>query len=261
MQHIGIVKSNTFISLLNWVGIPLIVIYLFCMIIFPWIEGRGDWMYVQCVWDRWQSLNVGMLALTSVIVAFNISKFNASKQRERNFIAARAFLPEALSELTTYFKLSASLLTEAWQRVEAKTYKSPLHAQTPELPVSYKKTFSRCIGFAEPDVGELLAYMLMRLQVHNSRIKELSDNFGQDSTMIILPQSIISYLYRLGELQALTNRTFGFARGLKAFDSSDYVLEDYRNAYSNLGIWPDDFDDLIEFTQRAIERKNNDKEP
>ena len=125
------------------------------------------------------------------------------------------------------FKLSAVLLREAWLRIDAKTNKSPLQAQTPELPVSYKKTFSRCIGFAEPDVGEHLAYMLMRLQIHNSRITALSNEFSKDSIRTILPENIISYLYRLGELQALTNRSFGFARGEEAFDSSDYVYEDY----------------------------------
>jgi len=261
LKHIGIVKADTLIQIINWVGMPLIGVYLICMIIAPWIAAGGDWGYVQSVWDRWQSLNVGILAFIASIVAFNISRFNENKQRERNFIAARAFLPEALSELTGYFKSSASLLTEAWQRAKDKADggKTPLHAPTPALPAGYKETFSRCIELAEPDVGEHLAYMLLRLQVHHSRLQELANSFREDGRMIIVPQNIISYLYRLSELQALTNRIFPFARGLEEFDSSDLVWEDFRNAYGNLDIWVDEFDDLAGFTHRAIARDSSNK--
>lgn len=256
MKHIGIAKPDTLVSILNWVGVPLIGIYLICMFLYPWIFGHGNWGHVQGVWHSWQSLNVGMLAFLSSVIAFNISRFNANKQRERNFIAARAFLPDALSELTEYFKSSSSLLTEAWQKVRKKSTKTPLQTQVPNLPEGYKEIFSRCIEFAEPDVGEHLAYILMRLQVHRSRINDLSNSFKEDSTVMVLPQNIITYLYRLSELQALINKIFGFARGLEAFDGSDLVWEDYRNAYANLDIWTDEFDDLVGFTQRAIERNN-----
>lgn len=263
MKHIGIVKSDTLISILNFVGVPLFVVYLICMIFAPWIAAGGDWGRVQSVWDRWQSLNVGMLAFISSIVAFNISRFNENKQRKRSFIAARAFLPDALSELTTYFRSSVSLLKEAWPRStnQEERGKTPLQTSTPVLPAGYKETFSRCIELAEPDVGEHLAYILMRLQVHHSRLQELASIFREDSRTIIGPRNIISYLYRLSELQALTNRTFGFARGLEEFDSRDLVWEDFLTAYANLGIRVDEFDDLVGFTQRAIARDSsgNDK--
>lgn len=247
-------KSNIFIFVINWFGIPLIFIYLFCMIIFPWIKGQGDWRYVQSVWSDWQALNVGMLAFTSSIIAFNISRFNADKQRERNFIAARSFLPDALSELTTYFELSASLLKEVWGKVQTQNTRSTLSTPLPELPVNYRKIFSRCIKYAEPDIAEFLAYVIMRLQVHNSRIEDLPESFNKGSFEIILSQNVISYLFRLGELQALAGRTFEFARGLETFDGSDLTWEDYRNAFANLGIQAEDYDDLIGFTKRAIAR-------
>jgi len=224
------------------------------MIIAPWVAAKGDWVYVQSVWDRWQSLNVGMLALISSIVAFNISRFNEHKQRERNFIAARAFLPEALSELISYFKSSASVLNEAWQSVKniAHRDKEPLQRPTPSLPIGYKETFSRCIEFAEPDVGEYLAYMLMRLQVHHSRLQELAIAFKDDRT-IIVSNNIIAYMYRLSELQALTEKLFAFARNSEEFSNNDLKWDNFLNAYRNLEINVEDFDDLAGFTQRAIE--------
>lgn len=69
--------------------------------IYRFLDDSWDVKQVQSIWHHWQALNVGMLAFMSSLVTFYISKFNANNQRERNFVAARAFLPEALSELTT----------------------------------------------------------------------------------------------------------------------------------------------------------------
>ncbi len=187
------------------------------MFIFPWEDGKGDWHYVQIVWYDWQALNVGMLAFISSLIAFYISKYNAEKQRERNFAAAKAFLPESLSELTTYFRDSAKLLQEAW-RHSSNNRKIPLETRVPKLPARYKEIFSRCIEFAEADVGDYLAYIIMRLQIHHSRIVSLTEEFTSERSVII-PQNIVSYIYCLGELQGLINQFFEFARGLEKFDN------------------------------------------
>jgi len=255
LARIGVVKSSTWKSIINWAGGSLTGIYLICMIIAPWITAGGDWDKVQMVWDRWQAFNVGVLAFLSSVIALNISIFNERRQRERNFIAARAFLPEALSELTSYFKSSSTLLKEAWEKV-SNSDKTPLNAIVPALPAGYKETFSRCIELAEPDVSEHLAKILMHLQVHHSRMQDLVNNFC-GGRMVIVPSNLISYLYSLSELQALTNRTFEFARGIGELDCNSLEWEDFLNAYSNLGILVDNFNDLTGFTQRAIARNSS----
>ncbi|MEW8626991.1 MAG: hypothetical protein AB2551_14655 [Candidatus Thiodiazotropha sp.] len=91
-------------SVINWIGVPFAFLYFISMFIIPLVDNALNWGGIQNVWDRWQSLNVGMLAFISSITAFNISRFNANKQRERDFLAAKAFLPDALSELIDYFE-------------------------------------------------------------------------------------------------------------------------------------------------------------
>lgn len=254
MKHIGFVKADTMVSIMNWVGLPLFVVYILSMLVVPCLT--GNWVYVQEVWDRWQTLNVGVLAFISSVIAFNIAKYNANKQRERQFIAARAFMPHALSELTSYCKQSAILLREAWEKLrETETRPGPLSLELPELPESYKEIFSRCISDADPDVADYLANILVKLQVHHSRMKELKSAFGKNEGMIFVPHNVMTYIFSLGELQALINRFFGFARGMEPFNDSNIVWEDYRNAYSNLDIDAEDVDDLVGFTQRAISRK------
>jgi hypothetical protein len=254
LKHIGIINPGAWINIANWVGIPILAIYIFCMFIFPFFV--GDWSYVQSIWHYWQSLNVGVLALTSSLIAFNISRFNADNQRARNFVAARAFLPEALSELNVYTESCSPLLKEAWHRANNKTDKcrTPLAESLPKLPSSYKEIFSRCIAFSEPDVGKHLAYILTRLQVNHSRLTSLENEFCKESITTQIPVNIMSYMYSLGELMALLNRTYGFARGQDKFCAKRLDIGDFNTAYFGLDIPSEVSEELSGFTERQVAR-------
>jgi len=249
LKRIGLLKPDRLVDLLNWIGLPVFVLYLFGMVIFPLFDGKGDWGYVQNVWSRWQGLNVGMLAFISSITAFNISRYNANRQRERDFLAAKAFLPDALSELIDYFESSALIFIQGLK----SNRENLVTAEPPILPANYKEVFGNCIRYADPDVGDYLARLLVKLQVHNSRLKNFITYFNAERN------NLISYLYRLGELQALVNKLFGFARSEEDFDSGPLEWEDFRNAYKNLkipiaDIYIDDDMNLEAFTKRAISR-------
>lgn len=231
------------------------MIYFICMFIFPWVDGRFEWAHVQNVWDRWQSLNVAMLAFVSSITAFNISKFNAEKQREREFLASKAFLPAALSELVSYFKASASVLQAGWKSEpdNGRNY------EVPALPQEYKVVFASCIRHAEPSVGDYLSVILVRLQVHDARLRGYIDQQGNDGHFNPDKYNLITYFYRLGELQALVSKLFEFARNTENFDSTPLDWESFRNAYGNLDVEFEDIriDNNINLegvTKRAIER-------
>ena len=74
--------------------------------------------------------------------------------------------------------------------------------------------------------------------------------------------SLISYLYRLGELQALVNNLFDFARS--EVEDLDPLLEweDFYNAYMNLNIdiaemYVDENWNLEAFTKRRLSREKS----
>lgn len=255
MKYLRILKPDELVNLLNFVGLPVAGLYAFCMLIWPWVASCGDWGYVQNVWDRWQSLNVGMLAFISSITAFNISRYNAEKQRQRNFIASKAFLPAALSELVSYFRDSAIVFKLGW---ESERGSSP-DFDVPELPHEYKSVFSECIRHAEPRVGDYLSRILVWLQVHDARMRTYVEQQGNERFFNPDRHNLISYFYRLGELQAMVNKLFEFARNMGEFDPTPLDWEDFRSAYGNLDIWQDEIriDDemnLEAFTKRAIAR-------
>lgn len=248
-------RADRLVHILYWVtGIGGIA-YVVDMFVAPLFITCADWECVQDTWDRWQSLNVGVLAFMSSVIALSISRLNAKNQKERQFIAARAFLPHELSELCRYFKQSAAILEELWDQLNnphgSNIGISP--SSFPQLPESYKEVFSRCIEYADSEVGDRLAYILMRLQVIHSRMSGLKSSLTND-TNILVKENIKTYLLNLGELQALINQLFPFARGLESFDNGDLAWADYQNAYANLDLWLSDFDDLEGFTKRAIER-------
>lgn len=229
-------------------------IYFLCMVVAPWIIGDWRWSHVQDVWDRWQALNVGILAFGASFIVFEVTRYNETRQRKREFLAARAFLPEALSELTAYLKNSAAVHMAAWNK------EPPIPLLS--VPSQYKDVFANCIRHADADTGEqlsaLLSEILMWLQVHAAR----QERFIAESahTDMMRKNNTLDGLLLVGELQARVNKLFDFARGLGELDSRPLAWEDYQTSYSNLGLFIEnlvvgDFS-LESKTQRRIERSN-----
>lgn len=127
----------------------------------------------------------------------------------------------------------------------------------PSLPESYKEVFGNCIRYAEPDVGEYLSNILIKLQIHHSRLKSLAEN----ERGAFSKPNIISYIYGAAELQGFVNKLFAFARNMGEFDSSPLEWENFRNSYS---LWFDFYEDfsvneemsLEAFTKRRIVANN-----
>ena len=226
------------------------------MFLNPFIN--GDWNSVLKVWSAWQAFNVGILAFISSLIAFYISRYNAEQQRKREFVAAKAFLPEALSELCRYFKGSAVLYVEAYKRSidESDDCRTNLINDLPNLPKEYKSVFSKCISTAKPDVGEHLAYILSRLQVHHARLSSEHLEFNPKSAMSKIPSNIMANIYCLGELQALVNKTYLFARGTGEINFSSLTKDELFTAYFNLDIEIEDIKGLDAFTVKSCEKNN-----
>ncbi|MHB1174483.1 MAG: hypothetical protein ACYCZJ_05110 [Sulfuriferula sp.] len=255
MHRAGIFKSSVLIDVVNYAGLPLLAIYGFSMFAYPWISGSGSWQHVQAVWDRWQSLNAAAIAFVASLVAFNISKFNESRQRERDFVAAKAFLPSTFSGLMEYCSRSARIYSALWER-DGKT---PLVFEHPDLPQGYREVFSNCIRHADPSVGSYLSNILVRLQVHDARLRDAIGETTKGLDRVVGKHTLIAYVLRLGELYALMGNLFGFARGEESFQAKSLTWEDFRNAYSILDLEVDEFVidesmNLQAFTKRWIER-------
>ncbi len=247
------------ISSINWLCVLLGIPYVASMVIYPVVAGDWSWGHVHSVWYAWQALNTGVLAFFASFVALNAVKYGEEKKRQRSFIASRAFLPQALSDLCKYFNESSFLLNEAYARAkdQADKCKTPLESPLPKLPEKYKEVFKDCISEAEPRIGKQLAYILMRLQIHQSRMEAMYSEFSPNSNFVQIHQNIMTYIFCLAELQALVNQLFGYARGVEEFDDSSIEAENFFSAYRSWDIDVDNNDDLKSFTERNHSKKWN----
>jgi hypothetical protein len=171
-----------------------------------------------------------VLAFVASLIALNISRIREEKQRQRDFLASRAFLPAAFSELSTYFSASANFLSAVW--VSGST-----GASAPAQVGTYRSVFLDCIRHSTPEVGEYLSEILVQLQVHESRLDELS----HDRSLASDRHTLVSYMLGLGKLKVLVDRQYDFARGRQAFDALPATLEDFQNAYRILNLHQGDY--------------------
>lgn len=233
-------KADTYVKLMNYAGIPLVIIYIGFMFVKPWFY--GNWSYVHGVWHTWQSLNVGVLAFVSSLIAFNISRYNAEQQRKRDYLASKAFLPRSLSELCSFMSMSSKVYVNALPK--SKTKKT----STPTEPLAELEVFKECIRYARPDVGSYLAVILMKLQIHNARMLSAANQsrinltYGQDC------------LYGACEIQVLINYLFDYARGGREYVEPTFKWEDFSTAYRNMGVRFEDIGRLEEITKQRIEK-------
>ena len=255
MHRTGIFRSSALVVFVNYAGVPLLVVYFVAMFAFPWVDGKGTWVDVQSVWDRWQTLNAGALAFMASLVAFNISRFNENRQREREFVAAKAFLPSTLSGLMEYFSRSALVYSRLWE----SSGRTPSPLNRPDLPSGYREVFSNCIRHADPEVGSYLSNILVCLQVHDARLRAGVSQSQNAQTRSVDGHTLIAYLYSLGQLYALVSKFFGFARDEELFQGTSLSWDDFRTAYRVMGLEIEDIFineqmNLRAFTERAISR-------
>ena len=69
--------------------------------------------------------------------------------------------------------------------------------------------------------------------------------------------NVMSYVYCLGELQALVNVTFDHARTGVSFRHEELTWDDFTNAYHVLGVDYERVQGLKGFTKRAIQRSGS----
>lgn len=248
-------KRASSVDLLNYLGLPLLAIYGFSVFVFPWLKSGWDWGHVQQVWDRWQTLNAGALAFLASLVAFNIARFNEDEQRERDFRAAKAFLPSTLSSLMEYCAASARLIEVLWQTSGER--RMPL--EYAGLPAGYREVLSNCIRHSTPEVGEYLVQILVRLQVHDARLRDAIAREPGCEERVIDRYSLLTYALRLGELYALLGALFGFAREEEPFAPRDLAWDQLQSAYRVLNLEIDDMYidekmNLEAFTKRWLDR-------
>lgn len=208
MMKAKIFSSKTAVCIL----VVIIALYFYAMIIYPFFQ--GGWLQLHAVWFAWQTFNAGMIALVAALIGFLITIRLAKKQAEAQFVASRAFLPEALSEIIAYLDGCILVLVEAIQKLETEaSNRHSLDTPNPTLNNEYRTNFSICISHGPADLRITLSKISKKLQIRKARMAALVEReFQPNSIYHIDENQIMGELAEVCELYALINRLFDYAR-------------------------------------------------
>ena len=257
---------KVFSKILFILGPILFILYIISMVIIPFNE--GGWVYTLKTWQDWQSFNTGVIAIFAAIIATvtainideNVKEREESRrsyeqqqiidQRRREFIAARAFLPNALSNITHYAqnctvnirsvyikgRLNTFLTLEQKQELTDKFRKAE--------PYELEKVFQECIKLGDEEESNQISKLLIELQVFISRMKI----FEKDSDIPIsyMREMLIYSVY----FQFKIDGFYDFARKGQPIRSPSSNAESYYSRLSTLG---DDDEVISNKTDKLLE--------
>ncbi|MFM4938190.1 hypothetical protein [Aeromonas enteropelogenes] len=207
------------------ISIPFILIYIFSMIIAPWFIYSFSWKDVHQVWLDWQTLNTGVLALISSLIAFYSVKHQQLRSEEKEFQAAKALLPDSLSELCDYTEKAGEVLKYALEMISQDLHRNcnGLGIDIPSKPTSHINIISTIIKNSDDKYAESFTIFIQKMQVFHARLCNLNNSFSSDSRTVILDINILSDLILLAELHAFISHYFDFARDNNFDEISSFI--------------------------------------
>jgi len=234
--------------------------YLIGMFIGPLIT-KPEWGYLQSVWDRWQSLNVGILALLSSVLVFKATKYHSEQVRERQYKAARALLPDALKQLDSYCKEATSTLIGLWNDcIQANQIEDNFETSHLSIPQNVMAVFKECISYADEEFGAHLARVLANLQVFDTRLAEMCNKVRSKDNGALTLYNVKVNIVLLSKIHVFLNKSYKEARGMGKFETFKLTLEEYKHSFTllnlevELGLFR--FEELLAVAGKAVESKS-----
>ena len=216
--------------------IPILVLYAYSMLWRPYLDGGGEWQHIHAVWENWQTFNAAMIALLASLVAIQVARIADRRATRRRFVAASANLPQAISDLLTFFRECSNFFIACRQLSMAQ----PTVQETPAVPTAPASVFpvlSACIEHADDSTGEALASVARDVQVIRARMANAHDlvtgNVGNRAEVFEM------YLAGLAGTTSVSLDLFDVARGESEIFVRSSESEAFSNAVSSLRL-PED---------------------
>src|SRR5690554_4319004 len=201
-------------------------LYLVCMVVWPIAEYR-DWAGIQAVWDRWQALNVGVLAFSASVIFWYAAHLRSRENDIKEYKAARGFLVFVASELCREFKIAAHLLK---QRLKSRSYLALDGIEPFSLPQHLHPYLERYIKYAPPESAQFIIDFIRFYQVYMDRLNTV---LGDISDRPNPKDCIATSIGDLCNISARTNRLFGYARGINSLDTSKVRWEEIKEGVAS----------------------------
>lgn len=206
----------------------LISIWIIEMVIIPTIDTGLNWSEIQKVWDRWQTLNSGMIALLAAMLAIYAAQHTENARRQRELIAARALLPLALSELHKYCSELAIFIKSEYLEWDINRPDEVLTTdnKVPERPAAWVfDAFKNCMIHANENEAKFMASILSEAQIINSILHDY-----KHKNHLIMESTFSGYSTYLCDMHAKLGRMFKYSREHTPLFTENITNEERNNS-------------------------------
>lgn len=208
--------------------------WIIAMVIIPAIVTNLNWSEIQNIWDRWQTLNSGMIALLAAMLAIYAAQHTENARRQRELIAARALLPLALSDLHKYCIELAMFIKAEYQEWSKNRPSEVLTTdnKVPDRPAAWVfDAFKNCMIHTNENEAKFMASILSEAQIINSRLHDY-----KNKNHLIMESTFSGYSNYLCNTHAKLARMFKYSREHTPLLTEDITNEERHNSILVLDI-------------------------
>jgi hypothetical protein len=211
----------------------------------------------------WETLVAGAMSVTAAVWAgfllmkqINQTETHEQNRLKRKFIAARATLPLALTELCDFCKRSTDQLKPVYvyARSTVATTVPPFELQT--IPDSVMAILNAVLETTPHDaIADRLSDMLAMIQVFQSRLKSMRDSNFHSGNMFV-DETIQSYIINSGEIYTLASSLFDYARKKTEYSAAvtldDLMYDKVLDAFRIFEMYSAAFDPIRDTVNRYL---------
>lgn len=240
---------------------PFAIVYFGAMFIAPLFIYKFNWVDIHQVWMDWQTLNAGILAIISSVIALYSVKYQQIRAESKEVQVARAMFPDTLSELCDYTNAVSRILIRAYELVEGKMFHTAngIGIDMPLKPARHMDVISLIIKNSDDKIIYDLSIFVNKLQILHSRTNTIHSSLYLNSTQLTTKIHVLNQMVLLSEIQAYIGIFFDYSRveNLNKI-SSKITKEKMRNSISSLNLdvgfkLPDDLESILNSRFKNIE--------
>jgi hypothetical protein len=242
------------------IGYSVFALYFIIIWIIPIFAYCFDWDQIIKFWIDWQTLTAAMIAFFASIVIYHATQIKEEKQRQRNFIAVSAFLPDAFSKIIAFCDESLNTYKNVLDEMLEETTKNKqdLKRDIPTFPIDTFKTIKESMSFAPDDFSSYLARILVLIQIFEARMEgnfQYSSN-NKNYIAIVSRSTILSEIFLACRIKAMISNIFKYVRNEGDFKDVDPDFSDLMRSFRTAGLVEDN--ELTEFFENHKIRSSKD---
>ncbi|WP_157573097.1 hypothetical protein [Novosphingobium sp. AAP83] len=217
-----------------------------------------DWIndFSQCLFE-WQTLVGGILAILAAVIGTLLlhsqirqSERHETERRGRKFLAARATLPLALSEITGF---SRTMIVELISLHNQLTHPSSM-APVFEPPTIPNGLIAALQAFIEATFDTALVDCVCELINEIQVLVARTESLQREEQLLGVTQNIEEYVVQSARLHVIAGSLFPFSRGR---ESSIPSTVPWSDAYSYLSMQHDLYESDFPGVFAILERRSN----